>query len=121
MFSLSIAFGNTNWRLLYHTEEKAKAAYDALHAAPDKTKEFSIAERVELVDDFEQRVSLSRSTGYGVMLENFDKAKLAAIEFGMHNARTQAAFQTRAQADPSLRTQRGPAIYSPLPNGNLNA
>ena len=90
---------------------------------PPTRRSISIrSDRIELIDDFEQRVSLSRAANYGVMLENFDKAKLAAVEFGMHNARTQAAFQTRAQADPSLRTQRGPAVLTPMgPNGGFNA
>ncbi len=120
MFSLSIAFGNVNWRLLFNTEEKANAAYAALHAPPNKTVDFNAADRIELIDDFDQRISLSRSAGYGIMLENFDKAKLAAIEFGMHNARTQAGFQARAQADHSLR-QRGPAVLAPMGNGQFNA
>ena len=120
MFSISIAFGNANWRLLFKTEEKAADAYTKLTSPADKTVHFNAAERADIVDDFGQRMSIPHGANAGIMLENMDESKLGTIEYGIHNARTNAAFQQRAQSDPTLRGIRqgqGPGIISPMGNG----
>ena len=120
MFSISIAFGNANWRLLFKTEEKAEKAYSELTSPPDKTTHFNPEDRIACIDDFGQRIFLKPSAIQGLMFENLDESKLANIEYGLHNAKTQAAFQQRAQSDPTLRGIRqaqGPGIISPMGNG----
>ena len=122
MFSLTIAFGNTNWRLLYKTEEKANEHY-MLARAPDKTAHFNPEGHFELTDDFGQRACINRASINGVMLENLDQSRVGNIEFGMHNARTQIALQKRLQAEPGMRgpMMGGPGIVNPMANGPFNA
>lgn len=120
MFSLSICLGSATWRLLYKTEEKANEHY-AMARAPLKTHEFNPEEHFQLIDDFGQQACFRRSAIVGTMLENLDKSRIGNVEFGMHNAKTQLALQTRMQADPSMRRTAQPGIVTPMGNGMFNA
>lgn len=122
MFCLTVVFGPaaTNWRLLYKDGEKAQAAFNLLSRTPNKTTEFNPDTRVQLVDDFGQRVFFNVEQVCAAMVENLDESKIGVIEFSLHHARVQANTQQRAEADPGLRAaamSRGPAMISPMANG----
>ena len=123
MFSLTIAFGNQSWRLLYKTEEKTREHYSLLLQRADRSANFNPPEYVELDDDFGQSVHLRSSAINGVMFEALDQSRVGNIEFGMHNARTQIALQKRLQAEPGMRgpMMGGPGIVNPMANGPFNA
>lgn len=125
MFAVTIAFGNTSWRLLYKTAEKAEEHFNFISTPPDKTQDFNATTRIQLTDDFGQRAMFVHSAVVGVMLEDLNESKLATIELGLHQQRTQVGFQARAEADPTCRagaTRGGPGIITPMgmPNGRLS-
>jgi hypothetical protein len=125
MFAVTIAFGNQSWRLLYKTEEAAQGAYAALTQPIDKTHDFNAQLRMAMVDDFGQKACFLLSAIIGAMLENLDESKLGTIEMGLHQQRTQAAFQARVENDPTIRAaaamrQQGPSILIPMGNGRLS-
>lgn len=123
MFSVTIAFGTQSWRLLFKTREKAEACYEASTNPVDKTQHFSGSDNINFTDDFGQRTSFVRAAVIGAMLEDMDESKLGAIEYGLHQQRTQVGFQQRAEGDPTLRaaqSSRTP-ILTPMGNGRFNS
>jgi len=57
------------------------------------------------------------------MLEDMEKSKLAHIERGLHQARTQAKAQQAATQDPVLKSaamMRGPAMIDPMGNSRFS-
>ena len=125
MFALTIVFGSpaVPWSLLFNSKEAADAAFENYKSS--KATSFS-GEYFIQKDDFEQEVCISRISLHGAMIEDMDKSKLAAVERGIHQAKTQIAAQKRAQQDPEIaahaRTQQmtgGAPILSPNfgPNG----
>jgi len=121
MFSLTIVFGSTSWRLLYKDEKKAEEHYSFAKAPIANLTEFNPSERFELTDEFGQRATFRRSDIMAVMFENLDESKLGTIEYALHQMRTQVSGQQRAEHDPTLRAARrgtSPSIVSPMgPNG----
>lgn len=119
MYSLTICFGPaaTTWVLLFKEEEKAKALWNLLIQPEDVS--------VAATDDFGQQVFVHANKVSGMMLEDMELSQQAAIERGLHQARSQAKAQKLAMADPviasSLRQQQmGPAVLGPggmMPNG----
>lgn len=115
MHQISIVFGptGTTWALLFKSAEKADEARNTLKTARD----FAKGVIVTVSDDFGQQADLLASAIVGVMLESLDDSQQATIERGIHHARTQVKAQSRAQADPLLKTARmsggGPAVLSP--------
>lgn len=125
MFAVTIAFGNTSWRLLYKTAEKAEEHFNFVSAPPDKTQDFNATTRVNLIDDFGQRAMFVLPAVVAAMLENLDESKLGMIELGLHNQRAQVGLQARAEQDPTCRpggNRGGPGIITPMgmPNGRLS-
>lgn len=122
MFSVTIAFGATSWRLLFKDGDKAEQCYMQASNGVDKTQQFNDATHVSFIDDFGQKACFKRAAVDAVMLENMDESKLGAIELALHNARMQASGQQRAEADPTLRASRmtGAPILTPMGNGRMS-
>lgn len=121
MFAITVSHGVQAWRLLYKTEEKAQQHFDDLTAPVNKTQDFNAPTHKNFIDDFGQRACLRLDTITGVMLENLDESKLANIEMGLHQQRTQVGFQQRAESDPTIRAasqRRGPAVIDPTAGFN---
>ena len=121
MHSLTICFGPsaTVWTLLFKTEEKASELYNAYTGA-------KVARESSLligVDDFGQAISLVIDDIHGMMFEDMALSQEAAVERGLHQARTQAKAETKAMNDDVIKNairvkQQGPAVYQPgMPNG----
>lgn len=121
MFAITVSHGVQAWRLLYKTEEKAEEIYNRLAVPIDKTMDFNVTTRIAAEDDFGQRATFKVADITGVMLENLDESKLANIEMGLHQQRTQVGFQQRAESDPTIRAasqRRGPAVIDPTAGFN---
>lgn len=119
MHLLTIIFGPTPtpWALLFQKSETAELTFHELRKAWETKKEF-----IEIFDDFGQTINLVISSLHGFMLEDMEKSKLAHIERGLHQARTQARAQQMAVADPILKAAalgQGPAILQPMGNGRF--
>lgn len=117
MHSISISFGpgNVMWRLLFKTEDMAKAMWSRLNAAGEIPV-------VALADDFGQHCTLTRFSIHGAMFEDMEQSKLAHVETMLHGARTQAKAQSMAAADPALRVSRmGPPMIQPMGNGQFRS
>src|SRR5215469_6206799 len=107
MFSMTIIFGNAcvPFTLLF----KNPATFDS--------KDFDIT------DDYGQHACVRREIIQGVMFEDLTKSKLAQIERGMHQMRTQVEANNMAKADPALMAamrmqQQAPGVITPFgPNG----
>ncbi|MFA5902209.1 MAG: hypothetical protein WC829_24215 [Hyphomicrobium sp.] len=123
MHSLTIWFGPaaTSIVLLYKEEEKACVVYNAF-----TEHQVLHAEKGSLIgsDDFGQNFSIAIDGISGMLLEDMALSQEAAIERGLHQARSQAKAQKLAMTDPiisaSLRQQQmGPAVLAPgmMPNG----
>lgn len=122
MYSLTIAFGpvGMSWRLLYNSEETARAAYAGLG------KDGS--DKVLLIDDFGQCACIALNGIHGVMLEDLQKSMLAQIELALHQTRTQIKGEETAASDQVIKNARfrqgSPAIVSAMGgiphNGRFN-
>jgi NADH:ubiquinone oxidoreductase subunit D len=121
MHSLTICFGPaaTTWTLLFKTEEKASELYNAYTGA----KVAHESSQLIGVDDFGQTISLVVNDIHGMMLEDMSLSQEAAVERGLHQARTQAKAEKKAMEDSVIKEairakQQGPAVYQPgMPNG----
>lgn len=108
MFSLTIALRDnpTIWTLLYKKKEAAQAAWTIVTAG-----QFH-----EVNDDYGQSVFLPSGVS-AALLEDMDESRLAHIDRALHNARTNADANSRANADPALRmaaARTGPAVLSSM-------
>ena len=127
MHSLTIVFGpaGTCWRLLFKTKENADTAYGIIDRAMNQATAPLRTEdpRAQIEDDFGQKALLSVEAIHGLMLEDLDQTKLAAIEMSVHNGRAQADAEQAMRADPKImssirsRQQGGPPILAPMGNG----
>ncbi|MFA5897705.1 MAG: hypothetical protein WC829_01200 [Hyphomicrobium sp.] len=112
MFCLNIALGNTSWRLLFKTEDRARLVYEVISNP--------VIENLILDDDFGQQLCAKVAHIHGFMLEDMDKTKLAHVEMALHQARTQILATKMAQSDQGLRTSsmmQGPAVLNPMNGG----
>lgn len=110
MFAVNVALGNTCWRLLFKTEEKAKLAFENLKPLAINTATITVE------DDFGQMCSAVASSIHGLMFEDLDKAKMANVALYIHQQHVQLMATKAAQADPALRASsimNGPAIHQP--------
>jgi hypothetical protein len=128
MYMLTIAFGGMGmaWKFGYKTNDAAKKAYDITMSGSDAVvfgphgTNPAPGPILEIRDDFGQSGKFSPVSVTGVLLEDLDEAKLLHIEHALHSAKTQAAIQTRAQSDPTLKFMQGhtgpngPAMISPM-------
>lgn len=114
MFCVNVALGNTCWRLLFKTEEKAKAAFDNLKPLPMNTG------TVVVEDDFGQVCSATSGSVHGLMFEDLEKAKMANVELQLYQQRVQSMVTKAIQSDPGLRgglAMGGPPVLTPMGNG----
>jgi hypothetical protein len=103
MFSLTIAFGSGSWAFLFRSKDKAKAAMaDTLSPAPG----VSVIE-----DDFGQIATIARSDMKGVLFEDLNLTKDAAVERSLYTARGQADLNRRASSDPALKLASGGGMF----------
>lgn len=113
MYSLTISFGMNGqmpWVFLYKTEETAK------QAAQSKTN----TAWWHVTDDFGQEGQFRVTDIHGILLENLELSKMAHVERGLHNLRTQIKADQMADADPTVKTARmrqGAAMLTPFANG----
>lgn len=113
MFSLSIMVGAGQWRLLFKTEEKAFEAHNAL-SLPGTSET-----RVELRDDYGQRMTVNLASVHAFMLEDMRQSKLASVELALNEGRIRNAAMKAAQTDPELREAtrgQGPSVITPNMN-----
>ena len=119
MFCITVVFGNapTPWALLF----KNKDTFDAATAAFKNPAAMTFnPDNFCVSDDFGQTIDVKRSAVHAVMYEDMEQSKIAQIERGLHQTRTQIAAERAGQADPAIsgfmrsRTQ-GPAVLSPGP------
>src|SRR5262252_9046109 len=99
MFAMTIVFGASPvpWTLMFKTLEGFNNAIIALkNPATFDIKDFDIT------DDYGQHISVKRDAIQGVMFEDMAKSKMAHIERGMHQMRTQVEANNLAKADPTL-------------------
>ena len=121
MHMLTVVFGPTSTSLafLFRDAEQARAEFQSLEDA--------IAVGVEDIfvvinDEFGQHAAIRVKSLNGVLLEDMEQSKLAHIERGLHNARTQARANQAAQSDPVLKSAMAgmapvnPAMLSPMGN-----
>lgn len=112
MYSISIAMGAIQWRLLFKTEDAAQVAHRHLEQAMTGDPKIASVE-----DDFGQHYN---GKPQGLLFEDMNQSKLANVELMLFNASAQMLAQKRAQTDPAFRavSAAGPAIISPMPQPN---
>lgn len=111
MFSITVAFPNSAFALLYRERESADRSWIRLTSESPAVVD----------DDFGQRFEVRREHTIALMFEDLDQTKLALAERALHNARAQVKANQLASADPSLRASNlvaGPAMISPMMRGN---
>lgn len=118
MHSVTICFGpaGANWNLLFKTPEKAQQTFDSLFRGDGLVS-------LVVEDDFGMKVLVKPAAVHGVFLEDMDVSQMAAVERGLHQARSQAKAQSRAMSDPVLKSammSQGPAVHSPFMNGRMS-
>jgi len=116
MYSITIVFGASPvpWTLMFKTQE---AFNDAIVNFQNPATLDS--KNLNLVDDYGQHVSIRRDSIHGAMFEDMTKSKLAHIERGLHQMRTQIEANNMGKADPSIsafmRSQMGqPGVITPF-------
>lgn len=124
MFSITITFGASPvpWTLLYKTKETFDAAREKCRAT--KATSFE-GDELQLADDFGQECQVKRASIHGVLCEDLEQSKLATVERGLHQVRTQIAADKAGMAAPDIaahmRTRQmgrgGPAMLDLGPNG----
>jgi len=111
MFSMTIVFGASPmpWALLFRTQESFDNAR-TVYNTPSLT-DFH-GKILELTDDYGQHIVVERSSIHGVMFEDMTKSKMAHIERGIHQMKTQVEANNLAKTDPTLlaamRSQMNP-------------
>jgi hypothetical protein len=109
MFTVVLLVGAQSFRLMYHSEEKARQAAN-MSSWTDVL--------VYIEDDFGQEFSGRRNSISGCVFEDLEKSKLAHVELALHQQRMQFLAQKMASADPGLRTMaamNGPGVITPFP------
>lgn len=110
MHSITVLVGPASLRFMFKSKERTDALRNFRTDHP--TQDLIID------DDFGQHAELKAMSIHGIIIEDMDQSKLAGVELMLHNARTQASAQQRAQSDTQLRqTNRGPAVHTPF-SGN---
>lgn len=110
MYTITIVLKNANTTpvvMLY----KDVQTFDAAKMAVSAT------DRINLTDDFENELRANIADIAAFKFENMDQARLALIEFHLHQQRTQQMLQTRVEADPSYG-RRSNTLLSPIPAFN---
>ena len=110
MHSITVIVGPASLRFLFRTKEKAESFKNFKTDHPTQD--------LHIDDDFGQHGEFKALSIHGVLIEDMDQSKLAAVELMLHNARIQNSAQQRAQSDQGL-VRGGPRVLSPIP-GNMN-
>ena len=111
MHSITVIVGPATLRFLFKSKEKAETFKNFKTDHPTQD--------LHIDDDFSQHGEFKATSIHGVLIEDMDVSKLAAVEIMLHNTRIQAAAQQRAQSDPGLHAARqGPRVLSPM--GGMN-
>lgn len=115
MFSITIAFGSSGASLLFKTEETFAAAKDKYRSS--KATSFE-GDELHLIDDFGMEISIRRASIHGATFEDMDHTKLAHVERGLHQFRTQIAADKAGMTAPDISAYlrgrgAGPAVISP--------
>ena len=103
--------GATTWSLLFKDKEKADEVYKNLDIVTVS------GDPVQVEDQFGQRFTFKGASIDGIMYDDMSVSQLAYIERALHQARTQAKAQTRANTDPEMRganAMHGPAVLRPF-------
>jgi hypothetical protein len=118
MFSMTIVFGSSPvaWTLLFKTQEafdSARTNYNCATLTSFDGKTF------ECLDDYGQHAIIARSSIHGVMFEDLEQSKLAGVERGLHQTRTQIMAEQAGRSDPAIASymrtrQQGPAVMTPF-------
>ena len=121
MYLLTVVFGPspTPWSLLFEKPELADKAFADLETVKHRASDGVVT----IADEFGQRTVIDIASIHGFMLEDMEKSKLAHIERGLHQARTQAKAQQAATQDPVLKSaamMRGPAMIDPMGNSRFS-
>ena len=119
MFCMTIVFGPAPmpWTLLFRSQETFnEAIINFKNPATFADQDFDVT------DDYGQHVSIRRDAIQGVMFEDMTKSRLAHIERGMHQMRTQVEANNMVKADPALSVamrsaQQAPGVITPFSNG----
>ena len=123
MHMLTVVFGPTSTSLafLFRGEDKARTEMACICTAMDDG-DVDSSDFVNIKDEFGQEATIRTDDIHGAMLEDMEQSKLAHIERGLHNARTQARANQAAQSDPVLKSAMAgmspvnPAMLSPMGN-----
>ena len=111
MHSITVIVGSASLRFLFKSKEKAETFKNFKTDHPTQD--------LHIDDDFGQHGEFKATSIHGVLIEDMDVSKLAAVEIMLHNTRIQATAQHRAQSDSQLRSaQQGPRVLSPM--GGMN-
>jgi hypothetical protein len=112
MHSITVVFGPASLRFMFKSKEKAEAlrSFRVDHPTQDMI----------IDDDFGQHAEIRSASIHGVIFEDMDLSRLAGVEAMLHEARTRAVAQQRAQSDSALRAaNRGPSVV-PVMTGGMN-
>lgn len=102
MFSLAIELRTArSWVFLYKSETSARRARDTLRGVLNVVGGDPI---VTVADEYGTEADISAKDILGILFEDMNKCSESSIERGLHQARSQASLNRRAQSDPLLRT-----------------
>jgi hypothetical protein len=111
MHSITVVFGPASLRFLFRSKERTEQfrAFRTDHPTQD----------LIIDDDFGQHAEIKALSIHGIVIEDLDQSKMSAVEMMLHDARTRATAQSRAQSDTQLRSAgRGPSVLTPM--GGMN-
>lgn len=96
MHSITIVFGpaGTQWSFMFTAKNTADKAFATIEGNTPIVK---------IYDDFGQHAIFKAEDIHGVLSEDLDLSANGMIERGLHQARTNAKGQSRAQNDPALK------------------
>jgi hypothetical protein len=130
MYAITICFGHgAVWALMFKDGQRAIEAFDRYKITSDNIRAIGTHndDLFEAADDFGQTIRISCRAVTGMMLEDMEHSKLAYIERGLHQARTQTKANEIANNDPVLREarrqQQSPILQPgmfPGPNGRFS-
>jgi hypothetical protein len=106
--SITVIVGPASLRFLFRTKEKAEVFKNFKTDHPTQD--------LHIDDDFGQHAEFKALSIHGILIEDMDQSKLAAVELMLHNTRIQNTAQHRAQSDPGI-ARTGPRVLSPIPGG----
>jgi hypothetical protein len=103
MHCISLTYGpaGTQMALMFVRAEQANAAFAVVESAI--RSQGSEQPALSISDDFGQHLIVDGGVLISAVLEDMERSGDVMIQRALHNARTQARFQTIAAADPALQ------------------